>query len=124
MPRKSLRPHLNQIRAWVRQGRTDAWIAHQLEVSVRDIEQFERTNDLAGEDALSDGSMSAEDSEDGDLPAAAPAGAGAAAGAAPVAARSSWREPSTTARRDTGCGSTPPSRTTRSTPSTGRGTRR
>src|ERR1700751_11045 len=51
MPRKSLRPHLNQIRAWVRQGRTDAWVAHQLEVSVRDIEQFKRQNDLAGDDA-------------------------------------------------------------------------
>jgi hypothetical protein len=38
MPRKSLRPHLNQIRAWVRQGRTDAWVAHQLEVTVRDDE--------------------------------------------------------------------------------------
>jgi NACalpha-BTF3-like transcription factor len=50
MPRKSLRPHLNQIRAWVRQGRTDAWVAHQLEVSVRDIEQFKRQNDLAGDD--------------------------------------------------------------------------
>src|ERR1700744_1623472 len=54
MPRKSLRPHLNQIRAWVRQGRTDAWVAHQLEVSVRDIEQFKRQNDLAGEDAAQD----------------------------------------------------------------------
>ncbi len=51
MPRKSLRPHLNQIRAWVRQGRTDAWVAHQLEVSVRDIEQFKRQNELSGEDA-------------------------------------------------------------------------
>jgi hypothetical protein len=51
MPRKSLRPHLNQIRSWVRQGRTDAWIAHQLEVSVRDIEQFKRMNELVGEDA-------------------------------------------------------------------------
>jgi hypothetical protein len=51
MPRKSLRPHLNQIRAWVRQGRTDAWVAHQLEVSVRDIEQFKRQNDLAGDEA-------------------------------------------------------------------------
>ena len=48
MPRKSLRPHLNQIRAWVRQGRTDAWVAHQLEVSVRDIEQFKRQNELEG----------------------------------------------------------------------------
>jgi hypothetical protein len=67
MPRKSLRPHLNQIRAWVRQGRTDAWIAHQLEVSVRDIEQFKRTNDLAGEDALSEGSISTEYPEEIDL---------------------------------------------------------
>ena len=52
MPRKSLRPHLNQIRAWARQGRTDAWVAHQLEVSVRDIEQFKRQNDLSGEDSV------------------------------------------------------------------------
>lgn len=51
MPRKSLRPNLNQIRTWVRQGRTDAWVAHQLEVSVRDIEQFKRQNDLIEEDA-------------------------------------------------------------------------
>ena len=51
MARKSLRPNLNQIRAWVRQGRTDAWVAHQLEVSVRDIEQFKRQNDLVDEDA-------------------------------------------------------------------------
>src|ERR1700759_1937563 len=51
MPRKSLRPNLNQIRAWVRQGRTDAWVAHQLEVSVRDIEQFKRQNDLVEEEA-------------------------------------------------------------------------
>jgi hypothetical protein len=60
MPRKSLRPHLNQIRSWVRQGRTDAWIAHQLEVSVRDIEQFKRMNELVGDDALSEGSISPE----------------------------------------------------------------
>jgi len=48
MARKSLRPQLNQIRAWVRQGRTDAWVAHQLEVTVQDIEQFKRQNDLVG----------------------------------------------------------------------------
>ncbi len=53
MPRKSLRPQLNQIRAWVRQGRTDAWVAHQLEVTVQEIEQFKRQNDLAGEEATS-----------------------------------------------------------------------
>src|ERR1700676_1041062 len=67
MPRKSLRPHLNQIRAWVRQGRTDAWIAHQLEVSVRDIEQFKRMNELVGDDALPEGSISPEYPEEIDL---------------------------------------------------------
>ena len=46
MARRSLRPHLNQIRGWVRQGRTDAWIAHQLEVTVQDIQAFKRQNDL------------------------------------------------------------------------------
>ena len=55
MPRKSLRPHLNQIRTWVRQGRTDAWVAHQLEVSVKDIEQFKHQNELVGEDEIADG---------------------------------------------------------------------
>jgi hypothetical protein len=50
MARRSLRPHLNQIRAWVRQGRTDAWIAHQLEVTVQQIESFKRENDLAPQD--------------------------------------------------------------------------
>ena len=46
MARRSLRPHLNQIRGWVRQGRTDAWIAHQLEVTVQQIEAFKSENDL------------------------------------------------------------------------------
>jgi hypothetical protein len=46
MARRSLRPHLNQIRTWVRQGRTDAWIAHQLEVTVQQIEAFKKENEL------------------------------------------------------------------------------
>src|SRR4051794_23673123 len=46
MARRSLRPHLNQIRTWVRQGRTDAWVAHQLEVTVQQIEAFKKENDL------------------------------------------------------------------------------
>lgn len=46
MARRSLKPQLNQIRTWVRQGRTDAWIAHQLEVSVRDIDAFKREHEL------------------------------------------------------------------------------
>ena len=46
MTRRSLRPHLNQIRSWVRQGRTDAWIAHQLEVTVQQIQAFKREQSL------------------------------------------------------------------------------
>ena len=49
MARRSLRPHLNQIRGWVRQGRTDAWIAHQLEVTVQQIEAFKKENDLVAD---------------------------------------------------------------------------
>lgn len=55
MARRSLRPHLNQIRSWVRQGRTDAWVAHQLEVTVQEIEQFKRQNDLIGDESPHDG---------------------------------------------------------------------
>jgi hypothetical protein len=53
MARRSLKPQLNQIRTWVRQGRTDAWIAHQLEVSVRDIDSFKREHELVPADAVS-----------------------------------------------------------------------
>jgi hypothetical protein len=55
MARRSLRPHLNQIRGWVRQGRTDAWIAHQLEVTVQDIAAFRRQNELLPEGEQGDG---------------------------------------------------------------------
>jgi hypothetical protein len=52
MARRSLKPQLNQIRAWVRQGRTDAWIAHQLEVSAAELREFRKQHDLTpdGED--------------------------------------------------------------------------
>jgi hypothetical protein len=46
MARRSLRPELNRIRTWVRQGRTDAWIAHQLEVTVQQIQAFKREQGL------------------------------------------------------------------------------
>ena len=46
MSRRSLRPQLNQIRGWVRQGRSDAWIAHQLEVTVQQIQAFKREHGL------------------------------------------------------------------------------
>jgi hypothetical protein len=50
LARRSLKPQLNQIRTWVRQGRTDAWVAHQLDVSVKDISAFKREHELeAGE---------------------------------------------------------------------------
>jgi hypothetical protein len=67
MARKSLRPQLNQIRAWVRQGRTDAWVAHQLEVTVQEIEQFKRQNDLSGGEDVSEGTAVAEYPEEIDL---------------------------------------------------------
>ena len=47
LARRSLKPQLNQIRTWVRQGRTDAWIAHQLDVSVSDIRGFKREHGLS-----------------------------------------------------------------------------
>jgi hypothetical protein len=47
---KPLRSQLNQIRAWVRQGRTDAWIAHQLEVSATELREFRRRHDLDAEE--------------------------------------------------------------------------
>ena len=50
MARRSLRPQLNQIRAWVRQGRTDAWIAHQLEISASELREFRRQHDLNAEE--------------------------------------------------------------------------
>ncbi len=52
MARRSLRPELNRIRAWVRQGRTDAWIAHQLEVTVQQIQAFKREQGLEPGGAL------------------------------------------------------------------------
>jgi hypothetical protein len=67
MARKSLRPHLNQIRAWVRQGRTDAWVAHQLEVSVREIEQFKRQNELVSDSEPAEGAIASDYPDEVDL---------------------------------------------------------
>jgi hypothetical protein len=49
MARRSLKPQLNQIRAWVQQGRTDAWIAHQLEVSATELREFRKQYDLSAD---------------------------------------------------------------------------
>ena len=67
MTRRSLRPQLNQIRGWVRQGRTDAWIAHQLEVTVQQIQAFKREHGLEpdgetnGDNAVEEVDLRAED---------------------------------------------------------------
>ena len=50
MARRSLKPQLNQIRAWVHQGRTDAWIAHQLEVTATELREFRKQYDLSADD--------------------------------------------------------------------------
>jgi hypothetical protein len=50
MARKPLRSQLNQIRAWVRQGRTDAWIAHQLDVPASELREFRRRHELSPEE--------------------------------------------------------------------------
>ncbi|HWM63565.1 MAG TPA: hypothetical protein VNP96_06195, partial [Solirubrobacterales bacterium] len=50
MARRSLKPQLNQIRAWVQQGRTDAWIAHQLEISASELREFRKQHDLTADE--------------------------------------------------------------------------
>src|SRR5580765_7617127 len=67
MARRSLRPQLNQIRTWVRQGRTDAWIAHQLEVTVQQIEVFKKENDLVPNGNQVDGPPSVDFDDEIDL---------------------------------------------------------
>jgi hypothetical protein len=51
----------------VRQGRTDAWIAHQLEVSVGDIRSFKREHELVAEDEGDEGLGGAAGSDELDL---------------------------------------------------------
>jgi hypothetical protein len=51
MATRQLRPHLNQIRVWVRQGRTDAWIAHQLDTTAEEIGAFKREQSLDADGA-------------------------------------------------------------------------
>src|SRR6476620_7450422 len=50
MARRSLKPQLNQLRAWAHQGRTDAWIAHQLEISATELREFRKQYDLSADD--------------------------------------------------------------------------
>ena len=54
MARKPQRSQLNQVRAWLQQGRTEAWIAHQLDVSASDLRDFIRRNDLSSDEESTD----------------------------------------------------------------------
>lgn len=49
MAKKSLRSQLNQIRAWAREGRTDAWMAHQLDVPAAELRDFRRRHELTAD---------------------------------------------------------------------------
>ena len=69
MARKPLRSQLNQIRAWVRQGRTDAWIAHQLDVSASELSEFRRRHDLSA-DAEDSGEVDLRDEIEAEIEAA------------------------------------------------------
>src|SRR5690349_3044999 len=68
MARKPLRSQLNQIRAWVRQGRTDAWIAHQLDVSTSELREFRRRHELSP-DAESEGELDLRDEIEAEIEA-------------------------------------------------------
>ena len=68
MARKPLRSQLNQIRAWVRQGRTDAWIAHQLDVSTSELREFRRRHELNAE-AEGDGELDLRDEIEAEIEA-------------------------------------------------------
>jgi hypothetical protein len=72
MPRRSLKPQLNQIRAWVRQGRTDAWIAHQLEVSTSELREFRKQHGFTpDEEDASSGEVDLRDEIEAEIEAAA-----------------------------------------------------
>ena len=71
MARKPLRSQLNQIRAWVRQGRTDAWIAHQLEVSAAELREFRNRHELAPEEEGSADDLDLRDEIEAEIEAAA-----------------------------------------------------
>jgi hypothetical protein len=70
MARRSLKPQLNQIRAWVQQGRTDAWIAHQLEISATELREFRKQYDLNPDDESSGGDIDLRDEIEAEIEAA------------------------------------------------------
>jgi hypothetical protein len=70
MARRSLKPQLNQIRAWVQQGRTDAWIAHQLEISATELREFRKQYDLNPDEENTGGEIDLRDEIEAEIEAA------------------------------------------------------
>jgi hypothetical protein len=70
MARKPLRSQLNQIRAWVRQGRTDAWIAHELAPEDEDGGDLELRDEIEAEieQATRDEETAAEEEDEDEEP--------------------------------------------------------
>src|SRR3954454_13234529 len=70
MARRSLKPQLNQNRAWVQQGRTDAWIAHQLEISAQELRDFRKQYDLNADPENAGGEIDLRDEIEAEIEAA------------------------------------------------------
>jgi hypothetical protein len=70
MPRKPLRSQLNQVRSWVRQGRTDAWIAHQLDVPASELREFRRRHGLESDGEEETGEVDLRDEIEAEIEAA------------------------------------------------------
>ena len=58
------------MRAWVRQGRTDAWIAHQLDVPANELREFRRRHGLEA-DGEDPGELDLRDEIEAEIEAAA-----------------------------------------------------
>src|SRR5687768_15947911 len=70
MTKKPLRSQLNQIRAWVQEGRTDAWIAHQLELPAAELAEFKRRHGLTAEGGADPGDVDLRDEIEAEIEAA------------------------------------------------------
>jgi hypothetical protein len=70
MAKKPLRSQLNQIRAWVQEGRTDAWIAHQLELPAAELAEFKRRHGLTAEGGGDAGDVDLRDEIEAEIEAA------------------------------------------------------
>jgi hypothetical protein len=70
MAKKPLRSQLNQIRAWVQEGRTDAWIAHQLELPAAELAEFKRRHGLTAEGGADPGDADLRDEIEAEIEAA------------------------------------------------------